>query len=106
MSKRTVSVEATVSFDFTVDDEIKSEWDGATVLTVLDKRGKVNDVYTDQATLRDLLGFLGIQLCVDGRPMGSFDGWADFPESAASGSPFAVYWALESVQVDGEAVTS
>jgi hypothetical protein len=94
-----------VSFDFTIDDEAKSDWDQATILTVLEKRGKGNEIYTEQATLKDLLGFLGVQLCVDGRAMGSFDGWADFPESAASGSPYGVYWDIEDIQVDGEPVT-
>lgn len=103
--KRTVSVEATASFDFEIDDEIPSDWDGATILKVLEKRGKGNEIYTDDATLTDLLGWLGIQLCVDGRTMGNFDGWSDFSLEAASGSPYAVNWQIDGVRVDGELVT-
>lgn len=90
--KRTISVTATASFDFEIDDEVVSDWDGATILTVLEKRGKGNDIYTEDATLESLLAFLGISLCIDGRSMGNFDGWADFPPDAAHGSSFAVTW--------------
>jgi hypothetical protein len=98
--KRTVSVEATVSFDFEVDDEVVSDWDGATVLDVLDRR-KNNEpaVYTEDATQETLLGHLGIVLCVEGRSMGNIDGWADFPSDAASGNPYGVHWTIESVEV-------
>jgi hypothetical protein len=97
--KRTVTVTATANFEFEIDDEVQSEWDGAKILEVLEKRGKGNAIYTERATLDELLGGLGVELCVNGRRMGNFDGWADFPESAASGSPFSVDWDIESVQV-------
>lgn len=104
--KRTVSVTASCTFDFEIDDAVPSEWDGATILTVLEKRGKDGDIYTENATLRDLLGDLGIQLCVDGRSMGNFDGWADFPPNAAYGNPYGVTWQIENVAIDRERVTS
>jgi hypothetical protein len=99
MSERTVSVEVSGSFDFTIDDEAVSEWDGAKILEVLEARGKGNDVYTEDATMDLLLGHLGITLSVENRTMGTFDGWADFPSSAASGNPYGAYWHIESVHV-------
>ena len=99
MSERTVSVEVSGSFDFTIDDEAVSEWDGAKILEVLDRRGRGNDVYTADATMDLLLGHLGIQLSVENRNMGNFDGWADFPSSAARGNPYGVSWHIESVDV-------
>lgn len=103
--KRTVSVEATCSFGYEIDDEAVSTWDGAKILEVLEKRNGVDggnahgELYTEDATMDMLLGHLGIVLCVDGRRMGNIDGWADFPESAASGSPYGVNWNIESVEV-------
>ena len=99
MSERTVSVTATCSFDFTIDDEAVSEWDGAKILDVIRQRGTGNEIYTKDATLDTLLGHLGIMLSVEGRTMGSFDGWADFPEDAAKGSPYAVSWDIDWVNV-------
>jgi hypothetical protein len=103
VSERTVSVIATCSFDFKINDEAVSDWDGAKILEVLERRGKGNDIYTEDATLESLLGWLGIMLCVENRTMGNFDGWADFPESAASGSRYAVDWDIESVTVSSPA---
>lgn len=102
--KRTVSVTATATFDFEIDDEVKSEMDEATIPTVLQKRGKGNDFYTERATMKGLIGDLGIQLCVDNRPISRIDGWADFPDEAASGSHFAVNWDIEEVRVNGDLV--
>lgn len=97
--KHTVSVTATASFEFTIDDEIQSDWDGATIPTVLAVRGKGNDIYTEDATLESLLGHLGIQLSVENRRMGNFDGWADFPEEAASGNPYSVDWQIDHLHI-------
>lgn len=100
MAKRTVSVEATVSFEYEIDDEAMSDWDGAKILEVLEKRRDVQPpVYTPEATQDGLLGHLGIALAVDGRTMGSFDGWADFASDAASGSPYGVHWTIDDVEV-------
>lgn len=97
--KRTVSVTATCSFDFEIDDEAVSDWDGAKILEVIDHRGVGNRVYTADATLDSLLGHLGIMLAVENRTMGNFDGWADFPESSARGNPYGVHWDIEDVSV-------
>ena len=100
MSTRTVSVEATVIFDFTIDDAAVSDWDGAKILEVLEKRrDNTIPVYDKDATLEQLLGHLGLMLCVENRTMGSFDGWADFPPEAAKGSPYGTYWHIERVEV-------
>jgi hypothetical protein len=99
VSKRTVSVTATCSLDFEIDDEAVSAWDGAKILEVLERRGTGNDVYTQDATLDLLLGHLGIQLSVENRAMGAFDGWADFPREAAIGNPYGVHWDIENVTV-------
>lgn len=98
--KRTVSVVATCSFDFEIDDDVASEWDGAKILEVLERRRDADPpLYTEDATIETLLGGLGLMLCVENRTMGNFDGWADFPESAASGSPYGVDWQVEYVDV-------
>lgn len=106
MAIRSVSVEARATFEFQIDDEATSDWDGATILTVLEQRGKGNDVYTEEATLGSLLGHLGVQLCVEGRTMGNFDGWADFPADSATGNPFSVDWTIEDVQVEHDCQAS
>lgn len=102
--RRTVEVTATCSLSFVIDDEAISEWDNARILEVLERRANARPpVYTEGATLDDLLCHLGVMLSVENRRMGSFDGWADFPESAAQGNPYGVDWAVESVHVrDGE----
>lgn len=100
MAERTVSVTASCDFVFTIDDEAVSEWDGATILTVLaSETRKAEGIYTPDATLDNLLGHLGIQLSVENRRMGNFDGWADFPESAGSGNPYSTTWRIEDVSV-------
>lgn len=103
--KRTVSVTAEVDFEFEIDDQAVSDWDGAKILEVLDKRAD-NDpaVYERGAELKNLLGHLGIELCVENRPIDSVDGWADFPREAASGNPYGVRWSIEYVHVDGKRV--
>jgi hypothetical protein len=105
--KRKVSVEVTCLFEFEIDDEAVSDWDGAKILEVLEKRrGNDPAVYTEDATMQNLLGHLGIELCVNNRTMGNFDGWADFPADAATGSPYAVDWDIQSVFIsnpDGSA---
>lgn len=103
MSWRKVSVQATASFEFEIDDERVSDWDGAKILEVLEKRGKGNDIYTADATLENLLAHLGIALSIENRSM-NIDGWADFPPDSAKGNPYGVDWAIESVEVDGEQV--
>lgn len=102
--KRTVTVEAACHFDFEIDDEATSDWDGAKILEVLEKRGTGNDVYTEDATLSGLLGHLGIQLSVENRRMGNIDGWADFLEEAASGNSYGVQWDIMGVWVDQDEV--
>jgi hypothetical protein len=103
MSTRKVNVTATATFEFEIDDEAVSTWDGAKILEVIEKRkGQTPPVYTANATLHDILGGLGIALCVDGRTMGNFDGWADFPPETATGSPFSVDWDIEDVFLDNE----
>lgn len=105
MAKRTISVTAEADFTFEIDDEAVSDWDGAKILEVLDKRAD-NDppIYARGAELKELLGDLGIQLCVDNRYIDSIDGWADFPRAAASGNPYGVHWHIEQVKVDGKQV--
>lgn len=103
MSARTITVEASCSFEFEIDDEAVSEHDGAKILEVLEKRRLPDgtpdpDFYTPRATLDNLLGHLGIALAVEGRSM-NIDGWADFPRDAATGSQFSVHWDIERVQV-------
>ena len=99
MGERTVSVEVSGSFDFVIDDEAVSEWDGAKILDVLTQRGRGNNIYSEDATMDTLLGYLGLALSVENRRMGNIDGWADFPESAARGNPYGVYWHIESVDI-------
>lgn len=105
MAQRTISVEFSGNLEFTIDDEAVSDWDGAKILEVLEKRGKGNDVYTEQATMQSLLGHLGWTLSVESRSMGSFDGWADFPEDSAKGNSYGVYTSIEDVTIDGVRVT-
>lgn len=95
--KRTVSIQASVDFEFEIDDEAVSDWDGAKILEVLEKRGA--EVYVENATLEQILFELGIDLVVHNRTMGNFDGWADFKPEAASGSPYSLRWSLEGLQV-------
>lgn len=101
MARRTVSVEASCSFEFEIDDAAVSEHDGVKILEVLQVRGqgKDNAYYTEQATMDGLLGHLGIELSVENRRMSSIDGWADFSDEAASGHPYGVQWSIESVDV-------
>lgn len=105
MSRRTVTVEFSGSFDFVIDDEAVSTWDGSKILEVLEKRGAEQYVaahgrlYTEDATLEMLLGDLGWQLCVENRDIDRIDGWADFPREAASGNPYGVYRAIDNVSV-------
>jgi hypothetical protein len=104
MAERTITVEFSGSLDFVIDDEAVSNWDGVKILEVLEKRGKGDDsrdelVYNDSATTESLLGHLGLNLCVENRRMGSFDGWADFPEEAAKGNPYGVHWSIDDVTV-------
>lgn len=99
MSKRKIHVQASASFEFEIDDEAVSDWDGAKILEVIEKRGVGNDIYTADATLDTLLGHLGIALAIEGRSM-SIDGWADFPSDAASGSHFSVDWTIDDVEVE------
>jgi len=101
-----VRVTAEVDFQFEIDEEAVSEWDGAKILEVLDKRAD-NDppVYERGAELKTLLGHLGLQLVVENRYIDMIDGWADFPRGAASGNPYAASWSIEHVSVDGKRVT-
>jgi hypothetical protein len=98
---RTVNVEARVSIAYQIDDEAVSDWDGAKILEVFEKR-KDNDppvygVYNEETAQDDLLGYLGIEIGVNNRRMGNIDGWADFPESAATFG--GVHWNIDSVEV-------
>lgn len=98
--KRTVTVEASVTLEFEVDDEVVSEWDGATVLNALEKRrDNVPPVYREDATQEQVLGGLGVWLCQEWRGISSIDGWADFPDGAASGNPNGIHWTFEWVEV-------
>lgn len=101
-SPRTFEVEFSGTCNVTIDEDAVSEWDGAKILEVLEKRGRGKDstgdvVYTDEATLAMLVGHLGLQLSVENRRMGNIDGWADFPEDAAKGDSYSVDWRIESV---------
>lgn len=100
MAKRTIDVTVEADFTFEIDDEAVSDWDGAKLLEVLDKRAD-NDppVYERGTELKELLGHLGIQLCVENRNIDMIDGWADFPREAASGSPYGVRWSIEYLRV-------
>lgn len=98
--KRTVTVEASCSFEFVIDDEAESDWDGAKVLDVLEKRrDAVPALYTPEATMDNLLGFLGIEVSVENRRPTNVDGWADFPDGAIEGRPYSPHWTIESVDV-------
>jgi hypothetical protein len=105
MSMRKVSVTATATFEFEIDDQARSAWDGSKILDVLRNRTTAeflaaNDpCYTEDATMDTLLGHLGIMLAIENRPMGAFDGWGDFNRDDAKGSPYSVDWTIENVEV-------
>lgn len=96
MTKRFYDVEITATVRLEVDDEITSEfYPGETILTAHANRER----FIEGSTVETALTSLAVSLGIDGRDISRVDGWADFPDGAASSSPYAVDWDWTGAQV-------
>jgi hypothetical protein len=79
--KRKYSVTLSIDVDIEIDDEVTSEaYPGETLMTAHLNR----DRFTEGATFEDTLTSIAAYVGVDCRDLSRTDGWADFPDGAAT----------------------
>lgn len=96
MATRKVEVEAIVRIVLEFDDEVVSDWDGRTLLTIHENE----DRFLPGATQEDALAGAAVTIGL----WGSRDGYADFPNEAITARIAGEFPEIQSVTLDGEAL--
>lgn len=83
MTKHNVTVTMPVEISFTIDDRVKSDWDGRDLLHIHENGERWA---TGKPITRDMATAVIAAQIIDRGRLGNTDGFADFPESVTTNS--------------------